>query len=263
MRIKGLHVARSAVTRADEGADGTLGTMVVRFSPFDTWYEINSYWEGRFLERTMPGAFKKTASDAKRSDGRFSTKVLYNHGMDFTVGDKLLGVPTRFEEVDLPDYRGPELEVPLVDTSYNRDLLPILREGGYGSSFMFEVIREDWNNEPGASDHNPEGLPERTISETRTFEAGPVTFPASPTATAGMRSLTDDYMDLVQSRDGTRHEDLVRCFRAFRAGNRIPDAVPFTPTPPVASTGRRQAEEEHALRSSKLREMQLRLMKAR
>jgi phage head maturation protease len=260
LRIKGLLVARSAELRADEADDG-LGTMIVRFSPFDTWYEINSYWEGRFLERTAPGAFKKTAREAKRADGRYSTKVLYNHGMDLYIGDKVLGVPTRFEEVDTAEYRGPELEVPLLDTTYNRDLLPGLRQGAYGSSFMFDVIREEWDQEPGIADHNPEGLPERTINEVRTFEAGPVTWPASPTATAGMRSLTDMYVEQLSTRDGRRHEDLVRSLQAFRAARRTPDQVQLTPTPDPERS-RRQVDDERTLRQRRLRDMQLRLMKA-
>lgn len=267
MRIKGLVTARSALLRADgvtedANEDGTLGTMFVRFSPFNTWYEINSMWEGRFLERTLPGAFKQTARRAKRSDGLYSTKVMFDHGMDFNIGDKLLGVPTRFEEVNDDDYHGPELEVPLEDTSYNRDLAPILRKGGYGSSFMFEPIREQWDNEPGESEHNPEGLPERSLTEVRTFEAGPVTWPASPTATAGMRSLTDLYMEQLSARSSRSHEDLVRSWEAFRVLRRTADYRPNTPTPVSDDETRRQVEQGRAERERQLRSMRLRLMKA-
>ncbi len=258
MRIKGLLVARAADTETTDTEDG-LGTMIVRFSPFDTWYEINSMWEGRFMERTLPGAFKRTAQNAKRPDGRYSTKVLYNHGTDLNIGDKLLGIPTRFEEVDTPEYRGPELEVPLYDTSYNRDLMPGIRDGAYGSSFMFDVMREDWVNEPGVSEHNPDGIPERSISEVRTFEAGPVTWPASPTASVGMRSLTDRWLDEVALRSSGRHDDLVRCLQAFRSARKTPDAVPFASTPARAA---RHVDEERTQREDQLRAMRLRLMKA-
>lgn len=267
MKIKGLLVARSALLRADDvkdtaDDDGTLGTMVVRFSPVDTWYEINSMWEGRFLERTKMGAFKKTAREAKRSDGRYSTKVMFNHGMDMNIGDKLLGVPTRYEEVDTPEYRGPELEVPLWDTSYNRDLAPGIRDGAYGSSFMFDVVREEWEHEPEASDYNPDGLPERTISEVRTFEAGPVTWPASPTATSGMRCMTDLYVEQVSARSASLHDDLVRSWEAFRTLRRTADFRPFTPTPASNDEVRRQVEAGHDERADRLRSMRLRLMKA-
>lgn len=263
MRIKGLPVVRSgALFRATEEGDD-LGTLFVRFSPFNTWYEINSWWEGRFLERTLPGAFKKTASEAKRSDGTFSTKVLFNHGSDFNIGDKPLAVPSRFEEINVDGYHGPEIEGRLLDTSYNRDLLPGLRANAFGSSFMFEVLREDWNNEPDPSDHNPEGLPERSVQEVRTFEAGPVTWPASPTATAGMRSLsgTDPYMERVAARSASRHETLVSSYAAFRAMYKTPDFRPGTPTPESVPDLRRQVDEAAAQRAAILRTRRLDLMK--
>lgn len=265
MRIKGLPVVRSGMLyRADEAeGDGDLGDLFVRFSPFNTWYEVNSYWEGRFLEQTTPGAFKKTAREAKRSDGFYSTKVLFNHGMDFNIGDKLLTLPSRFEEVETDGYHGPEIEGKLFDTSYNRDLLPGLRSQAYGSSFMFEVVREEWNNEPESSDHNPEGLPERTVREVRTFEAGPVTWPASPTASAGMRSIsgTDAWMERLAARTGGRHKTLVDSYAAFRAMYRTPDFKPGTPTPSPDSDERRQVEQAAMQRAARIRSLRLDLMR--
>jgi phage head maturation protease len=267
MKIKGLPIVRSgSLYRADEGDADELGRLVVRFSPFNTWYEINSWWEGRFLEMTEPGAFKKTAKEAKRSDGLYSTKVLYNHGTDFNIGDKILAVPDRFEEAQEDGYHGPIIEGDLLNTSYNRDLEPGLRAGAYGSSFMFSVIREKWDNEPEASDHNPEGLPERRIQEVRTFEAGPVTWPASPTATAGMRNLvgrsgTDAWMERVAARSQARHDDLVRSYKAARELYRTPDMRPGTPTPDVDDTSRRQVEEAANQRAATLRSRRLELMK--
>ncbi len=267
MRIKGLPIVRSgSLFRADgaDPADG-LGTLVVRFSPFDTWYEINSFWEGRFLERTSPGAFKKTASESKRSDGLFSTKVLFNHGMDMNIGDKILAVPHRFEETREDGYHGPIIEGDLLDTSYNRDLLPGLKRDAYGSSFMFNVIREAWNQEPGTSDHNPDGIPERTIQEVRAFEAGPVTWPASPTATAGMRSRggTDAWMERLAARSGTHYADLVRSYEAARTYYRTADYKPGTPTPEVDPTPRRQVDEALIAREQKLRAHRLEVAKRR
>lgn len=267
MKIKGLPIVRSGVLhRADEITDDGLGTLVVRFSPFDTWYEINSWWEGRFLEQTVPGAFKKTAREAKRSDGMFSTKVLFDHGTDFNIGDKVLAVPSRFEEATEDGYHGPIIEGDLLDTSYNRDLAPGLRMGAYGSSFMFNVIREKWDNEPGSSDHNPEGLPERTIQEVRTFEAGPVTWPASPTATAGMRSLTgrsgtDAWMQRVATRSSSRYEDLVRSYEAAKAYYKLPENKPGTPTLDSDPEPRRQVDEAASRRDARLRAARINLMK--
>jgi phage head maturation protease len=263
MKLKGLPIVRSGqLQRVDAG--GGLGRLVVRFSPFNTWYEINSFWEGRFLERTVPGAFKKTAREAKRADDMFSTKMLFNHGMDFNIGDKMLAVADRFEEVDEDGYHGPILEGDLLDTSYNRDLEPGLRAGAYGSSFMFNTVRESWNNEPDISDHNPEGIPERTLSEVRTFEAGPVTFPASPTATSGMRgrSMTDGWMERVAARNHGRYEDLVRSYEAARAFYKTPEFKPNTPTPDSDPEPRRQVDEAKLARAAKLRAHRLSILKA-
>jgi len=251
--MRGLYVIRGGVgmptlspdRRAADGASATSGTvdeglgrLVVDFSRFDSWYEINSFWEGRFLERTRRGAFKRTL-DQRGSQ----IKVLFNHGMDLNIGDKVLGVPDVLEE--RPD--SPHLEAPLLDTSYNRDLAPGLRAGAYGSSFMFEVLAEEWVNEPEASDYNPEGLPERTITEVRLFEAGPVTWPANPDSTASLRSGMDWYATSVAERDHDRYAVMARQFEAFRALNGIrtsPVGEPATveaPTPTASAPGKTPA----------------------
>jgi HK97 family phage prohead protease len=195
---------------ATAAEDGRLGTLEVNFSKFDTWYEISSWWEGNFLERTVAGAFKKTIAERGGQ-----VKILFNHGMDLNIGDKVLSVPEVIEE----RADSPYLEGPLFDTSYNRDLMPGLRAGAYGSSFMFEVLGESWIQEPPRSSHNPDGLPERTITEVRLHEAGPVTWPANPDATASLRSGVDWYAEQVQQRDQRRFDDLARTFEAFRALN--------------------------------------------
>jgi hypothetical protein len=232
-------VAVRAKTEDDEASDD-LGIMEVRYSILNEWYRINSWWEGDFLERAASGAFKKTIDSHNRAKNvdAHNMKTLFNHGMDFHIGDKLLGNITRAAE----EKDSPVNDVRLYDTSYNRDLLPGLRDGGYGSSFMFRVVVDEWNNEPGVSDHNPEGLPERTLKEVRVFEAGPVTFPANPLATAGMRCMgaTDRYYDDLAKRGGSSRvetlRDKVRALRPTTAGNpTVIDlaAAAVTPDEPV------------------------------
>ncbi len=150
---------------------------------FNEWTEIRSKHEGHFMERVAPSAFKRTFEI-----GRRSMRVCLDHGTDPTVGNKPLGPITMLEEHD----RGAYYEVPLLDTSYNRDLIPALEAGLYGSSFRFSVMRDDFNPRPRASDANPDGLPERTILEAKVREFGPVSFPAYGGATAGIRSITDE-----------------------------------------------------------------------
>lgn len=245
--IRGLHVVRSGaasprlaerVTRADDDAgdepqDGRLATLEVDFSRFGEWYEIDSFWEGRFLERIQRGAFRKTIAERGSE-----VRVFFNHGYEISIGRQVLSVPEVLEERE----DSPHLEGPLFDTSFNRDLLPGLRAGAYGSSFMFEVLGEEWREEPGRSEDNPDGIPERTITEVRLFEAGPVTWPANPGATAGVRSGVDWLADQVAERDRDQYEQMVRSFAAFRALHGIdtpqravalsePDPAPPAPDP--------------------------------
>lgn len=167
------------------GTDGEAPRIFGHFAVFNEWTEINSWFEGRFLEQIAPGAFKKTISE-----NRDQIRVLLEHGQDPQVGNKPLGQIETLREDDTGAY----YEASLVDTSYVRDLIPALEQGLYGASFRFQVMKEEFESKPKQSKQNPEGLPERTISEARLFEFGPVTFPAYASATAGVRSLTDEFM---------------------------------------------------------------------
>ena len=169
----------------DDTPDGMLGTLAGHFSTFGDWYEVDSVREGHFLERVAPGAFRKTFAE-----NRNGMRVTFNHGQDPSLGDKVIGPIADLREDDVGAY----YEVPILDTSYNRDLVPGLRAGQYGASFRFSVVRHQFERNTEPSDHNPEALPERTLQELRVHEFGPVTYPASPTATAAVRSLTDQYL---------------------------------------------------------------------
>jgi len=167
-----------------ERADGeVMPQLVGHFAVFNTWTEIRSVFEGEFLERFSPGAFKKTFREQR---GRI--KVLFQHGRDPSVGDKVLGPVEQLAE----DSVGARYEVPLLDTQYNRELLPGLEAGLYGASFRFKPLKVEVTEDAEPSAHNPSGLPEVTVTECSVSEFGPVTFPAYPSATAGIRSLTDE-----------------------------------------------------------------------
>lgn len=156
------------------------------FAVFGQWTEINSMWEGRFMESIAPGAFRKTMKE-----NRAGMRALFQHGNDPQVGDKPLGAITDLRETDT----GAAYEVQLLDAPYVRDLvLPGLEAGLYGASFRFQVMKEEITDQPKRSSYNPNGLPERVISEARVSEFGPVTFPAYPGASAGVRSLTDEFV---------------------------------------------------------------------
>lgn len=203
----------AAELRVDDAGDGSPGRLVGYAAVFNVDTIINS-WEGRFVERIAPGAFRKTL--AERGD---RVKVLFNHGFDPSIGDKPLGKP----EVQREDKRGLWVEVPLDDTSYNRDLAASLRSGALdGQSFRFSVTREEWQ-EPDEDDE----LPVRTIHEVRLYEYGPVTFPAYEATTAGVRAR-DAYLAFRQARiadaaqPGTSAETAPPSDDAARSGTSSP-----------------------------------------
>lgn len=187
---------RASETPAD---DGRIGTLVGRLATYNQWAEVRSLVEGHFMERTLPGAFTKTFAE-----NRSRMQVIYDHGSDPHIGRKPLGPLESVIEND----RGVDYVAPLLDTSYNRDLLPGLRAGLYGSSYRFDVPKnkDEWNYRPGRSDYNPEGLPERSIHEIRVKEFGPTAFPVYDGTSAGVRSVTDDYLKRQLS-ESTRAEE--------------------------------------------------------
>lgn len=159
--------------REDDTAS-PVGTLFGYFARFGEPTEINNPMEGHFVERLAPGAFKRTLAEHGRS-----VKVLFNHGLDPAIGQRPLGVPSMIRE----DTEGVYAEVPLDDTSYNRDLAASLRSGALsGQSFRFRPVTDEWSKK------GPSGLPEVTRTEVALREFGPVTFPAYSTATAGIRS---------------------------------------------------------------------------
>lgn len=169
--------------RVDEAGDGR--TLHGHFSVFNTWTEINSHYEGRFLERVAPGAFTKAFADPK------NLRVLYEHGADPSIGNKPIAAPTVLRQDDFGAY----YEAEMFDASYSNDLLPALRAGQLGASFRFKVSGEHWDDRPKRTDDNPEGLPERTIRDVSLYEFGPCTWGAYADATAGVRSGTDTFID--------------------------------------------------------------------
>ena len=168
----------------ETGADGPV--LHGHFAVWDQWAEIDSAVEGRFLERLHPRSMDRTFME-----NRASMKVLFQHGKDPQIGSKPLGPIRKLRA----EPGGAYYEVGLLPTQYNAELLPGLQAGLYGASFRFSLPAggDRWVQRPGKSVHNPEGLPERTLTDIDLFEFGPVTWPAYAKATAKIRSVTDEF----------------------------------------------------------------------
>lgn len=184
------------------------------FNRFNEWATIRSIREGTFLERTLPGAFSKTIAES-----RDKMRVLFNHGHDI-LGQQILGPIRSLEE----DETGARYEVDIFD-SVPRLIMDGLRAHLYSASMRMRVLREDFDEYPKRSDHNPDGLPERTIREAQVIEFGPVTFGAYAGATSGVRSLTDvfDLKTYVGQPDLFRAalEDLSAFLKSLSAGESV------------------------------------------
>lgn len=249
---RGLALRAEGDTAATDGP----GVLVGHFSVVNEWFEINSWFEGHFLERTAPGSFKRTFNAWASSKDPHRIQCLLEHGYDPTVGDKPLGVNRVLEE----DKTGAAYETPLFDAGYVRELLPALEAGVYGSSYRFRVVADSWDYEPEKSDHNPDGIPERTITEQMVFEHGPTVFPANPYATAGLRSATDHYYEKLRSRNPRAYDQMVqratvlRTSPAARLGGTEP-ANTHPDGPPIAGTRRSPKHAKQALRRFMAKEM--------
>ena len=184
-----------------DATEGDGRTLVGYGAKFNEDTVINS-WEGNFIERIAPGAFKRSL----KNNGD-QVKILFNHGMDPQIGDKPLGRASVLKEDEVGLYT----EVPLSRTSYNEDLIALLSDGALDSmSFRFSVVKDTWD---GPTQRN--GLPIRTLNEVRLMELGPVTFPAYQATTAGVRSresldrwntLNDEQREAIANILGTSFE---------------------------------------------------------
>ena len=180
-----IPVFRSATFELRDDTGEGMPTMVINFARFNEWTEINSMWEGRFMERFAPGAFKKTIRE--RGD---KIRALFQHGQDPNIGKKPIGsIVDLREEAD-----GAWADIDLLDTDYVRELLPGIRAGLYGASMAFMPIKSKRDEQPSGAGHNPHGIPEETVMEAALREFGPVTFPAYENTSAGVRSITDDLL---------------------------------------------------------------------
>jgi HK97 family phage prohead protease len=170
---------------SDDSSTGR--TLHGHFAVFDRWTEIDSWYEGRFLERVGEKAFNRTFKE--RGD---KIRVLYDHGHDPSIGNKPLGAP---DVLRVDKGVGPYYESELFQSAYVDELIPALAAGQLGASFRFRVTDEEWVEPKRATDRNPAKLPERTITDVDLYEFGPVTFPQYEDATAGVRSGSDHFIE--------------------------------------------------------------------
>jgi len=164
------------------------------FTVFNRWTEIDSAFEGHFVERIQPGAFTKTIKENLPK-----IRVLFSHGKDPQIGIKPLGTIDVLRD-------DASFEVSLLDAPYVTSLVPAMKAGLLGASFHASVVKMDEDLNPKRSDFNREAIPERTYTELRLREFGPTPFPKIDGTEVVVRSMTDEvvFANLLSNPDQIR-----------------------------------------------------------
>ncbi|MGI8482778.1 MAG: HK97 family phage prohead protease, partial [Thermomicrobiales bacterium] len=156
-----------AVVTVQAPAEGrTLSGHAVKWNE---WTNIGGVW----MERFAPGSW-----------GASTPKVIHEHGMDPSFGTKPIASLRSLHD----DGVGAAYEAELLDVGYVEPLQAGLRAGLYGASFRFRAIEQQVNRKPGKSAHNPDGLPEITVTDANVIEISTTTFPQYAGSTASVRS---------------------------------------------------------------------------
>lgn len=154
-----------------ERAEGSAPKIVGYAARFNEVAQIGTW----FREKIAPGAFAGVVNDG-------DVRALFNHDPNKVLGRSGSGTLRMFE-----DETGLRYEITPPDTQEARDLMTIIERGDVnGSSFSFDI---DDGDDEWDDDQTP---PMRTIKRVaRLYDVGPVTFPAYPTTSAGVRSADE------------------------------------------------------------------------
>lgn len=139
---------------------------------------------GGFRERFMPGAFRKWLERSPNDPrGKADVVAKFNHSDDAILGRTLNGTLELQETDSGLIYRA----TPPVGTPTTAEVMPLIEQKYVlGSSFAFSLTSPDAES----WDEDPAGNVTRTITEAALYDVSPVTHPAYPNSTVGLRSLT-------------------------------------------------------------------------
>lgn len=157
--------------RMGEPGDNTPGVIegyaAVFYREGDAATEFD-LWPGELVERIDRQAFADIAND--------DVRCLFNHESSAILGRSI----SQTLELAIDDV-GLLYRCTLPNTSGGRDVAESIRRGDVsGSSFQFEAVEQEWIER--------ENLPTvRLLKKLRTFDVGPVTFPAYEGTTTGVR----------------------------------------------------------------------------
>jgi len=154
--------------KVEKREDGTIKSIV----GYPIVYNSDSEDMG-FIERIAPGAATKALkkSDVRGLKNHDASLIFARTGVNLTLTEDKTGVRMEATPVDTHNFRetAKEVDLGLLD----------------GQSFAFNIKGEEW-------DGLDTDKPKRTITEFEMiYDVGPVTYPAYPDTTVGLRTLED------------------------------------------------------------------------
>jgi hypothetical protein len=166
--------------RADEDGKNIVG--------YACKYGVRSDDMGGWREVIAPTAFDAHLATAP------DVVALFNHNPDAILGRTSAGTL----KVN-SDSIGVNYVINSPDTTAGRDLVTSIKRGDIkGASFGFRCQDASWDRDEVA------GIDVRTVKKAELVDCSPVTFPAYPQATSGLRSLPADMPTEVRSRISAR-----------------------------------------------------------
>jgi len=136
-----------------------------------------------FREKIAQGAFVEAIE-------KDDVRALWNHDPNYVLGRNKSGT-LRMEE----NKKGLKIEIDPPETQWANDLLTSIRRGDVDQmSFGFMVEEEEW-------DRKNKDEPIRTLNKVRLFDVSPVTYPAYPQTSVGVRTTEEVYKDFLAAKD--------------------------------------------------------------
>lgn len=178
MKVERRFIANELRVKKSDDGKAKIAGYATKFAPNAMSEDL-----GGFREQIHPNAFNKclTANPDVRG--------LWNHDPNHILGRTTAGT-LRLQV----DNVGLQYEIDPPDTTVARDLMVSMERGDITqSSFGFVCINDDWRQDI-------DGTIVRTVLEAELFDVSPVTFPAYPDATSGVRSEVRNMSETSQAK---------------------------------------------------------------
>lgn len=155
---------------------------------FIEWDKLSNPIMGLFQEKFQRGAFQNLDGDIK---------ALWQHDPSKVMGRTTNGTLNISE-----DERGAKFEItPDPNITWHQDAVRSIQRGDVSEmSFMFVADNDEWD------DSNPD-MAIRTVTEARLYEVSPVTFPAYPQTSVGVRSAQDVFKRYSEQRSNKEKDE--------------------------------------------------------